>query len=211
MMSPAAKRRVRALVAAALVLLVVTVCGWVFAPQLLVVDSSMRPADALVVLGGEPWTRPKRAVEIYQEIVATAPRGTGSNSHPSTINSPLVVVSGYGDCEEVRRQMEGDGVPARVIVAEFESRSTWENARFSVKLLREKSVTSVVIVTSWSHSRRSLACFQKAAPEIRFYSRPTPCPPAGLRHPDSYTFNRVFQEYAKIAYYWLAHGIPPWL
>jgi uncharacterized SAM-binding protein YcdF (DUF218 family) len=204
-------RRVKAFTAGATGLLVVAVCGWVFAPQLLVVDSSARPADALVVLGGEPWTRPKRAAEVYQEVVAAALHGTGGDSRPSAVGFPLVLVSGKGDCEDVRRQLKEDGVPAGAIVTESESRSTWENARFSVKLLREKNVSNVIIVTSWAHSRRSLACFQKAAPEIHFFSRPTPRPPAGLRHPDSYTLGRVFQEYAKIAYYWVAYGIPPWV
>lgn len=193
-MSPVLKRRLRRLVYAGLCAFVVLLLAWVFAPAILVVDSGAIKADAEVVLGGEPWTRPKRAAEVFKE------------SAPS-----LVIVSGNGDCGAVRRQMEADGVPASAITTECESRSTWENAQLSVKLLREKNATNVVIVTSWFHSRRSLACFEKVAPEMHFYARPTVCPPSGLRHPDAYTMKRVFQEYAKIAYYWVVYGVPPWL
>ena len=193
-MSPLAKKRVRRLVAALLAIFSTVVLGWVFAPAILVVDSGAVRVEAEVVLGGEPWTRPLRAAEVFKE------------SQPS-----LVIVSGNGDCEGVRKQMEANGVPAAVIVTECESRSTWENAAFSVKLLRSHHATNVVLVTSWFHSRRSLACFQKAAPVMQFVSRPTLCPPSGLRHPDAYTVKRVFQEYAKIGYYWVMHGVPPWL
>lgn len=205
-------------------LLILVVMGWVFAPVLLVVDSGAQPADALVVLGGEPWTRPTRGAEVFQEVKAEMLKtetltgdvaslsgaGDPAFQHFSVSdfqNFPMVIVSGNGDCQDVRRQMEARGVPHSVIEIEGESRSTQENALFSVKLLRAHHATNVVLVTSWYHSRRTLACFRMAAPEIHFYARPTVCPPAGVRHPDSYIVKRVFQEYAKIVYYRIFYGV----
>jgi uncharacterized SAM-binding protein YcdF (DUF218 family) len=209
-MMPKWKKRVRWLVWASSGVFVLAGLAWVCAPWLLVVDSGTDAADAVVVLGGEPWTRPARAVAVYREIMDQARRGNPINPHPSSLNSPLVLVSGNGDCEGVRKQIMAGGVPATVITVECESRSTWENAQFSVKLLRERNSTNVIIVTSWFHSRRSLACFSKAAPEIQFRSCPTASLPSGIRHPDAYTVRRVFQEYAKIVYYWVFYGVPPW-
>lgn len=193
------------------VLLGLLALGCAAAPWFLLVDSGPCTANAEVVLGGEPWTRPTRAAEVYHEIVTGAPRTSAINSQSSTINSPLVLVSGNGDCEDVRRQMEAKGVPATNIVTECQSRTTQENALLSVKLLRARGVTNVVIVTSWYHSRRAMACFQSAAPEIAFYSRPTVMPASKSWWPNQYERKRITQEYAKILYYWVAHGVSPFL
>lgn len=187
-----AKLKQRLRVLAGLAGLLVT--GWIAAPSILVVDSGVRDANAEVVLGGEPWTRPARAAEVFQE------------THPA-----LVIVSGDGDCGDVRRQMEARGVPAAAIVTECQSRTTRENALFSVKLLRAHGVTNAVIVTSWYHSRRAMACFQAAAPEITFYSRPTHRPAGLAVWVNRYERGRFHQEYGKILYYWVVHGVSPFL
>ena len=226
-MNPKLKKRLKWLVRLLCALLLLVLAGWVFAPWLLVVESPVAEADAVVVLGGEPWTRPTRGAEVFHEVKAEKLKTEKLKGDTSSLsgagdpafqhfsisafqNLPLVIVSGDGDCQDVRRQMEARGVPHAVIVTECESRNTFENAALSVKILRERQITNVVIVTSWYHSRRALACFESAAPEIHFASRPTSCPPAGVRHPDSYIVKRVFQEYAKIAYYVVGHGVLPW-
>ena len=207
-MSPTLKKRLKFLVRGIIALLLLVLEGWVFAPWLLVIESPVQKADAVVVLGGESWTRPTRGAEVFHEVVGEKRKAEKRESGNAA--SIVVIVSGDGDCQDVRRQMEARGVPHAVIVTECESRNTFENAALSVKLLRERHITNVVIVTSWYHSRRALACFESAAPEIHFASRPTSCPPAGVRHPDSYIVKRVFQEYAKIAYYVVGHGVLPW-
>ena len=225
-MSPKLKKRLKFFVRIVIALLLLVLAGWVFAPWLLVIESPVQKADAVVVLGGESWTRPTRGAEVFREVKAEMLKTEKLKGEANSLTSgdsnfqrfsvsafqnfPLVIVSGDGDCQDVRRQMEARGVPHAVIVTECESRNTFENAALSVKLLRERHITNVVIVTSWYHSRRALACFESAAPEIHFASRPTSCPPAGVRHPDSYIVKRVFQEYAKTAYYVVGHGVLPW-
>ncbi len=192
-MNPKFKKRLRIFVVLAAPVLALLI-GWAIAPSLLIVDSGPHTANAEVILGGEPWTRPVRGAEIFQEA------GAG-----------FVIVSGDGDCEDVRRQIEARGVPAGSIVTECQSRTTQENALFSAKILRARAATNAVIVTSWYHSRRALACFQKAAPEIVFYSRPVARPPVKSWWPDAYQRKRITQEYAKIVYYWVAYGVSPFL
>jgi uncharacterized SAM-binding protein YcdF (DUF218 family) len=159
------------------------------APVLLAKRSREEVADTLVVLGGEPWTRPQRAAELFLQGAA-----------------PRVLVGGDGDCEDSRRVLENRGVPAAAIQLECKSRSTKENAEFCVPLLRQAGAKRVIIVTSWYHSRRALNSFQKFAPEMTFYS----CPTRYEREswwPDRYERRRIWQEYAKLLYYKLRWGI----
>jgi uncharacterized SAM-binding protein YcdF (DUF218 family) len=187
------KKRMRLALAGLALLAMAVPLGWLAAPRLLRVDTGAPASvDAVVVLGGEPCTRPERAAKVYHA------------THP-----PLVIVSGYGDCEDVRRLLEARAVPQERILTECESHSTFDNARFSVKLLRERHVTNAVIVTSWFHSRRALASFRSAAPEIQFYSQPTPIPSDNLESPEGPTRSRVLREYVKLVYYWVAHGVGP--
>jgi hypothetical protein len=60
-----------------------------------------------------------------------------------------------------------------VIDEENRSRNTRENAEYSVAWMREQGLESAVIVTSWWHSRRALACFRKFGPELEWSSVPS--------------------------------------
>lgn len=122
----------------------------------LVVDSGDVRADLIVVLGGAPDGRAERAAELFR---------TGA--------APRVVVSGFGGDPTWARVLEQNGVPGNAIILEDRSRSTFENAGFCIPILRKLAVRHIIIVTSWYHSRRALACFEHAAPDLVFYSRPS--------------------------------------
>jgi uncharacterized SAM-binding protein YcdF (DUF218 family) len=154
------------------------------------VDSGPVPADVIVVLGGGS-DRPERAVELFKER-----------------NAPRIIVSGRGDCEINRRALIAAGVPAGVIELENQSRTTEENARFTIKLLREQKLNRVIIVTSWYHSRRALRTFQHFAPEAEFYSRPSYFAFARRDWPRNFS-KRIYLEYAKLPGYWIRYGIRP--
>jgi len=95
-----------------------------------------------------------------------------------------------------------------VIEMENQSRTTKENAQFTIKLLRDQKLNRGVLVTSWYHSRRALATFQHFAPEIKFYSRPSYF--AFARKDWSYNFTkRIYLEYVKLPGYWIRYGIWP--
>jgi uncharacterized SAM-binding protein YcdF (DUF218 family) len=55
------------------------------------------------------------------------------------------------------------GVPAEAILLERESRTTRENASFTLPMLREMGARRVLFVTSAWHQRRALRTFKDAA------------------------------------------------
>jgi len=165
-----------------------------FSRQILTIDSGDVKADALVVLGGgADQERPQRAAEIFQKGLV-----------------PLVLVSGTGDCNINVNILERNGVPPKAILIENRSKSTLENARFSISILREKGAHRVIIVTSWYHSRRALKCFEEMAPDIKFDS----CPSYWGYAPSEWYAKKVrgyvLYEYVKLFGYWICYGVRPW-
>jgi len=172
-------------------LLLLAAAAFLFPQKFLCVDSGAVKADVLVVLGGGSHDRPERAAELFRENAAAR-----------------IIVSGLGDCEINRQLLLEAGVPANVIQLEDQSRTTRENAEFTIKLLREQKVKSVVIVTSWYHSRRALNCFRRYASEIKFYSCPSYI---DFKRADwSRNFEkRIYLEYVKLPGYWIRYGVCP--
>lgn len=168
-------------------LLLVTGALTTFDFQLLCVTSRLQPADAIVVLGGEPIVRVQAAAKLVSNGFA-----------------PRVIISGSGDCQENRRLIEELGVRASSVNVECESKTTQENAQLTAKLLREHGCKQVIIVTSWFHSRRALNTFRRYAPEIRFMSAPVE-----RTKPWRYERNYIMAEYAKTAWYAVRYGIWP--
>jgi len=175
-----------------ILLLAAALAAYLFPQELLTLDSGPVTADVLVVLGGGMDERPERAAELFKQGAA-----------------PKILVSGTGDAEANAQYLARHGVPPTAITQEGESVSTLENAKFSVLLLRSMGVHRVILVTSWYHSRRALACFRHFAPEISFYSRPTYF---GYHRRDWGYHDiggSVRREYLKLAGYWIHYGIAP--
>ncbi|MGO8837532.1 MAG: YdcF family protein [Limisphaerales bacterium] len=175
-----------------LLLLVLVVAALFFPGPFLSVDSGPVNGEVIVLLGGGSHERSERAAELFKEHAAAR-----------------IMVSGYGDAEINRRLLVSAGVPARAIELENRSKTTRENAQFTIKLLREQKVKRVILVTSWYHSRRALACFQHYAPEIQFYSRPSFFASARADWSHNRIGSRIRLEYVKLLGYWIRYGICP--
>ncbi|MGA2279597.1 MAG: YdcF family protein [Verrucomicrobiota bacterium] len=173
-------------------LLLLVMAAIVFPQPFLCVDSGPVKADVIVVLGGGSHERPERAAELFKEHAA-----------------PRIIISGLGDYEINRRLLIAAGVPADAIELETQSRTTRENALFTVKLLREQKPRGVILVTSWYHSRRAVACFRHYAPEIKFYSRPSYFASARADWSHNRIGSRIRLEYVKLIGYWIRYGICP--
>ena len=187
------QRVLRILVVLLVALLVALAVAYAYPEQVLTVDSGAVRAEVMVVLGGAPTERPQRAAELFKAGAA-----------------PLVIFSGFGDAELSKTVLLKAGVPAADILLEPESRTTQENARFTIALLRARHLTNAIIVTSWYHSRRARACFEHYAPEIKFYSRPDY---VGYRATDPrrpYVAAHMRNEYWKLLGYALRYGVWPW-
>ncbi len=77
--------------------------------------------------------------------------------------SGSVTRPGEREAEIILKVMEETGIPARDIIIENQSRNTYENAIYTVKILKErKAGDRLLLITSSFHMRRSMACFRKA-------------------------------------------------
>ena len=162
--------------------------------SLLVIESPISQADAILVLGGESQARPVAAAKLYREGVASK-----------------VFIIGTGDHETNRRALLSGGVPEDRITIERESKSTLENADFAKPLLEAAGVRRVLLVTSSFHARRALATFQQRIPGIAFGVTTSRIgwwdTPPGRNQEDEWA--RI--EMWKIPAYWIFHGITPWV
>jgi len=164
-----------------------------FSRQILTIDSGNVQADAIVVLGGgADQLRPERAAELVVQGRA-----------------PIVLVSGAGDFDRNVSRLELAGLPASSVMIENRSKSTLQNARFSIVLLRKMGARRVIIVTSWYHSRRALMCFRHLAPDIQFASCPSYWGSPGAERYGQNVGGYIMAEYMKLLGYWICYGIRP--
>ncbi len=165
-----------------------------FSPEILEVDGGAVPAQTLIVLGGGGQDRLDRAAGLFREGRASS-----------------IIVSGAGDCDENRNGLIWPRQVLRayhVIETEKASHTTKQNAEFTVRLLRARGIKSAIIVTSWYHSRRALACFQKFGQGIQFYSAPAGRTSVSF-WPDKNEIRLAYHEYPKLAWYWVRYRVDP--
>ena len=182
----------RVVIYAGLLVALAAVIAFFYPEKFLCVDSGRMSADVIVLLGGGSHERPERAAELFKAQAASR-----------------IIISGEGDDEINRQLLIQAGVPAGAIQLEGKSRTTRENAEFTVKLLRAEKVRRVIIVTSWYHSRRALKCFEHFAPEIKFYSRPSYFAFAREDWTRLGISKRMRLEFLKLPGYWIRYGVNP--
>ena len=177
----------------ALPVVVLALAAYLFPQQVLVIDDGARvQADAIVLLGGGSGERPTHAAELFRAGVA-----------------PRIIVSGAGDTPGNRLLLMNRGVPSSAIQLEPDSKTTKENAQFTIPLLRAAGATRVVLVTSWYHSRRALKCFRHYGPDICFYSSPSYYGFANADWSREHLRRRIRAEYVKTLGYWVYYGVCP--
>jgi uncharacterized SAM-binding protein YcdF (DUF218 family) len=182
----------RAAIGVFLVVALVAIAAFFYPQKILCVDSGGVSADVIVVLGGGSNERPERAAELFNQHAA-----------------PRIIISGEGDDDVNRQVLLQSGVPAGAIEIEGNSRTTRENAEFTIKLLRAEKIHSAIIVTSWYHSRRALKTFGHYAPDLEFYSRPSYFGFAREDWKKSRISGRIRLEFLKLPGYWIRYGVNP--
>ena len=162
--------------------------------EVLIVQTAIEHADAIVVLGGESQGRPVEGARLYKQGLA-----------------PRVFVVGTGDNERNRRALVREGVPEDRITCETVSKSTLENAMFIRPLLEKAGVHRAILVTSSYHTRRALAVFQQRVPGIHFEMVPSRIgwwdTLKGRRQENAW----AAIEFIKIPAYWILYGVHPWI
>lgn len=167
----------------------------------LISDETMKKSDVIIVLGGEiKGERTKRAVELYNRGLADKllfSDGTDLSWRTKAVDEMVALALELG-------------VSQKDILKETYSRSTYENAVYSKKVMQEHNYQSAIVVTTDWHSKRSNFIFDKVfegsnikltyanAPDDRIDS---------LKDwwKDSEKQQIVLTEWAKYAVYWLKY------
>lgn len=130
------------------------------APVIVVLSGSLRPADAAgsrYEPGTDTVYRCLRAAEVYRDSPCTV-MVSGGKVHENDPGPTLASV--------MRDFLLTQGVRPDDVVLEDSSRSTFENAVECARLLGERGVHRVVLVTDAAHMRRAAGCFRKQGFEV---------------------------------------------
>ncbi len=163
------------------------------AARFLVTEDPLAPADAAVVLAGDPdYERTATAARLVLSGQARLLVLTGGERGPGDSAASL------------RDRALALGVPAERIRSEATSHSTHEAMVALAPLLRTEGARSVIVVTSPYHQRRAAAAARRAWPGIAV--RSWPASPTAWKAEgwwrDGARRRVVIGEYVKLAYYW---------
>lgn len=112
----------------------------------------LKPADVIVVLGGDATERVEYGVKLYKEEWARKDR---------IIMAGGPVVWKYSWASLMKEHAEYLGIPGKSILLEDKSRSTEEDAIFTKEILVKRGYKSIILVTSPYHSKRASIIFRK--------------------------------------------------
>jgi uncharacterized SAM-binding protein YcdF (DUF218 family) len=125
----------------------------------------MKPADVIVILGGEEGERVEYGVKLFKE-------GWARKDRIILAGGPLVWK--YTWASLMKEQAISLGVPKKAILLEDKSRTTEEDARFTKEIFKKYGYKSCILVTSPYHSRRATKIFRKViGDEVTVLSAPS--------------------------------------
>ncbi|HEY7314566.1 MAG TPA: YdcF family protein [Gemmataceae bacterium] len=178
-----------------------------------------RPTDtpAIVILAGYARSAAgeNRPPELGEDTLSRCLEG--ARLYRQGDPCPIVVSGGTVDesdepaCAPLMRDFLARlGVPTDDVIVEDRSRTTWENAVESNKLLEQRGIRKVVLVTDAAHMFRAAGCFRKQGLEVvccgcRYRATgfslelrhflPNPGGACGIQY--------AWHEWLGIGYYWL--------
>ncbi len=135
--------------------------------------SEMPKADAIVVLGGMINTVSQFPERI--ELTGSADRLTDSillykagkgNYLLFTGGSGIIFEQESKEATFAKQFLLSFGIPEDKILLESESRNTFENGLYSKKILDDKQLKRIILVTSAFHMKRSVAIFKKLGIDV---------------------------------------------
>ena len=135
------------------------------AGKLLLKQDTIKPADVIVVLGGEKEERVIYAAKLYKEGWARKDR---------IIMTGGPAVWKYTWAGMMKEQAEALGIPGKNIILEDVSRSTEEDAVYVRGILKMRGYKSIILVTSPYHSKRASVIFTRLlGRDIKIINAPT--------------------------------------
>lgn len=139
----------------AFLIIVVGLVGLLFVglPYYLAPQDKLVKADAIVAIsGGETTSRTLGAVKLYDEGYAPTIIFSGAASDPTSVSNAAAM----------KQIAVKSGVPAGDILIEEDSVDTYENAQNTARIIKDKGMTSIILVTSPYHQRRASIEFKRA-------------------------------------------------
>jgi Uncharacterized conserved protein len=169
-------------------------------------ETEIRQSDVILVPGGSHPQLMERASEIYSQQLAPyiLPSGGATKNVEST------------EWEFLYNIGIQKGVPPEVILKEDKAANTFENARYSWKVLQEAQieVNKVIMVCKAAHACRGLLTYKTVFPkEVEFYIAPV-IDKTGISKDNCFLteegIKRIMTEVEKIGKYF-GHHIPNWV
>ena len=161
------------------------------------VQSSLRPADVIIVLGGGDGDREDYGSQLYRQGLAGHVIATGAPAGTDTEALDLV----------------RHGVPRAAIILANGTQNTHEDALRSRQLMQDHHWHTALLVTDRFHIRRSLWTFRTAFDGDSLEVRPAPVVggwfDAGRWWQTDRGFVAVNDEYLKLIYYFVRGFITP--
>jgi uncharacterized SAM-binding protein YcdF (DUF218 family) len=160
----------------------------------LIVNEEPKPVDVIIVLGGGPSESVYHGVRLYQSGYASRILFTGG-AHAGESTEAQVMM----------RQALYLGVPKEDILVEEKSLTTYENAKYSLDIIKANDFESVIVVASPYHTRRSSLIFSRLFEGIEF----TVCSFSNESYStsewwqDRYRTRFILSEYLKIVWFYL--------
>lgn len=128
-------------------------------------------AGAMVVLGGNTAGGRANWFEPYDKTTASTRAAVAARLYLAG-EAPHIIVSGAAydgissEAETMAATLRAEGVPERAIVLEKNSHTTYENAKFSARILNELGINEIILVTSALHMPRSVATFARQGLDV---------------------------------------------
>jgi uncharacterized SAM-binding protein YcdF (DUF218 family) len=120
----------------------------------LVYKTPLKPADAILVLGGGKIDRVLQGIELFKKQYGRTILFTGEEQYP--LYSPPTHWA-----LEAQKVALAHGVPKEKIIAITGSRSTYDDAVLSKKVCEQHKLRSLIVVSEPFHTRRAYYVFRK--------------------------------------------------
>lgn len=123
-------------------------------------------AEAIVVLGGSTANNRPNWFQAYDRSntiarVDTAARLYHAGRAPKVIVSGAALEGSVSEAQVMSNALRQQGVPAAAIIQENRSLTTYENAIYTTRLLKEEKLDHILLVTSALHMPRAMGVFRK--------------------------------------------------
>lgn len=113
------------------------------------------PPLPTAILGTDTFERTAYAAWLYNHWHAVPVLASGGGSRGA---QPYAIT--------MREVLEKEGVPHDAVWTEWKSTSTYQNAELSARVLKEKRIHKIALVTEAYHMPRAAACFRKQGIEV---------------------------------------------